>query len=136
MLDALCLVAPLLARMVPTSVGAEGLVYVPQHMYQGISTDNFGWRADWRSLWPSPKDAYVSLHPLPGLGYLYARWIWRWYHVNRLACRASGIAAVTLPLPWPVRCGLGLSVQIASRPLISRTSFYSSSTASDDNPSS
>ena len=56
--------------MVPTSVGAEGLVYVSQHMYEDQTTEKNGVADPLAAWWPSPKDAYVSLHRLAGGGYL------------------------------------------------------------------
>ena len=55
------------ARIVPTSVGAEGLVYVPQHMYEDQTTEKNGVADPLAAWWPSPKDAYVSFHLLPGV---------------------------------------------------------------------
>ena len=52
---------PKLARMVRTSLGAEELVYDPQHMYQGISTDKFRPEDPLAAWWPGPcKGACVS----------------------------------------------------------------------------
>ena len=51
----------MVARMVPTSLGAEELVYDPQHMYQGISTDKFRPEDPLAAWWPGPcKGACVS----------------------------------------------------------------------------
>ena len=37
---------------------------------------------------------------------------------QQTTCRACNTAAVWVPLPWPVRCGLGLFCQNARSPLI------------------
>ena len=44
----------ILARIVPTSVEAEELVYDPQHMYQRISTDKNGVVDPLAAWWPFP----------------------------------------------------------------------------------
>ena len=44
----------MLARMVPTSVGAHRLVYVPQHMYEDQTTEKNGVADPLAAWWPSP----------------------------------------------------------------------------------
>ena len=76
---------------------------------------NFGRRTHWPPGGPVPVKARAFLVPTS----------WSWLNVSEVdmaliscqqaTCRACKIAAVGVPLPCPVRCGLGFSARRLAR---------------------